>query len=464
MAKKSASKQSVEKATPASSSPKRPATKAKPTSDSPLPTSTDADVLVTSTQGPDAWSETHMPRGSTATAGNTRKHRLKAIVSEWKDEIAIVIAIFALAVSTVSLIINGYQQRKAAHKEAQAAAQAIFDNLRKTESRYQLTTPPVMAGSDDERFQLRVVTTLQDGKATAFFTLPWVLTYRNEKRTRSVVVNGEVREQDYTVGVPQRAPVSVGEYGAFGCVDCNSSYRLDLYLSAKRLQELSEHPTTASDHIRFARAAMDFGELEVTEIHLKEAAKAVEGGVPSVHQANIREQIGKTRLLMGDTIGGYRALAECKEFWRANKLRAQLGNLHDILNWEAQYACTVGDRLRAIICLEEMSQEVAGYKIGKARYSKMIEDAYATCLGILAAFEEFDPRMPVPREFVVHSSELGGWISPVEYCETVGLGAELPHWMAWDSATPDANLFRPDLPPAPDVEKSVLEPETVPRP
>lgn len=391
--------------------------------------------------------------GEMQTKTDRWKGRIKAFAVDWKDVIMMAVGIVALMISGATWFHNRSKEKADEKSKIQEAAQHIFDELHRTESRYQLSLPPVI-GDKQEPLRLRLVVATDFGKPAVYFTLPRVTAqytvYRRENTHESEVEAGRL----IPVAVQRTLPVQAGNFGAFGCVDCNSAFRLELYLAAQRVQKHTNFSLTASEHVRFARAAIDFGEITLAESHLDLAESSLKVDVPHVYRARIKEDVGKTRLLMGDTGRGHDAIAECKAFWRTSKLKGQLGNLHDVLNWEAQYFCTTGDGQRAMDCLKEMSEAIASYDIGKARSSKMIEDAYATCMALLAAFDETDPKIPVPRQFFVHSPDLGRWVSAVEHCRTIGYGDPLPPSMEWEI---NGEKISPEIQQYIDLGESVLD-------
>jgi MoxR-like ATPase len=280
----------------------------------------------------------------------------------------------------------------------------------------------------EEELALRQLAAKEQGVVKVFFRLPQVseiVGHRHEQRSRNVDIGGIAVPQNYTVrtdvvrNVPVRADVS-----AFGCVSCNSRERLDFYLIAQA--GIESYTPTATDWVRLARAAVDFGESYKAEEYLRVAEDLVAPSQSPVYRARSLEEIGKTYIIMRNSDKGKLLLEQAKSLWRTSKLDSQVGGLHDILVWEAQYASSQGDINTAGQRLAEMSEVVARYDLAESITSRMIHDAHAVCLTLLANKNNFDPALPVPPEYRTYAPAFGGWVSPHQIARTIDLIQIIP--------------------------------------
>jgi hypothetical protein len=300
--------------------------------------------------------------------------------------------------------------------------------LERTESRYSANDGSLVWSDKEEELALRQLAAKEQGVVKVFFRLAQVseiVGHRHEQRSRNVDIGGISVPQNYTVrtdvvrNVPVRADVS-----AFGCVSCNSRERLDFYLIAQA--GIESYTPTATDWVRLARAAVDFGESYKAEEYLRVAEDLVAPSQSPVYRARSLEEIGKTYIIMRNSDKGKLLLEQAKSLWRTSKLDSQVGGLHDILVWEAQYASSQGDINTAGQRLAEMSEVVARYDLAESITSRMIHDAHAVCLTLLANKNNFDPALPVPPEYRTYAPAFCGWVSPHQIARTIDLIQIIP--------------------------------------
>lgn len=191
---------------------------------------------------------------------------------------------------------------------------------------------------------------------------------------------------------------------AFACVGCDSPDRLLNYRSVLRLNEAE----SASDHVRIARAAIDFGEFDTARSHLELATVLLRENLDSPEASNrVWAQIGQTFMVMGQIARGEKLINDTKAFWRVDAERDQVGGLHSILLWEAQFAAFNQDLSKTEDALGQYATVVGGYSISPAQASRWIEDAYATCLMLSPPSTE----LPVPSAWRTFEPGLG-WCKP----------------------------------------------------
>ncbi|WP_146408289.1 hypothetical protein [Allorhodopirellula heiligendammensis] len=134
----------------------------------------------------------------------------------------------------------------------------------------------------------------------------------------------------------------------------------------------------------------------------------------AVELARTKEEIGKTFMIMQAFQKGADYIEQAKEHWRSSRLDFQVGGLHDILIWEAQFASSKGDHRTAELRLEEMSKVVSTYDLSQSKCSSIIHDAYGVCLALLANSNSSDPSLPIPFEYREYHPAFSGWVRPAE--------------------------------------------------
>ncbi|QDS92513.1 hypothetical protein FF011L_12590 [Roseimaritima multifibrata] len=307
----------------------------------------------------------------------------------------------------------------------------IFDGLAASETRYQGERPfGLFEGGMQHTLQLEIYFKGVKGEYRAFFRLPRASQIRTETRTRNVKgADGELMTQEYVVQIPvYEGPVAV-QVSPFGCVECESASRLDYFRQAQRITDVQ----LPADHIRIARAGIDFGELELAQYHLSRAVEAAANSdLPSIVISRAYVDVGKTYYILRDLESGREFLDKGKSLLRVNAREGQLGELHAVLSWEAQFAATRHDHSDLDALLSEFAATVDGYQVGESMTSKMIQDTYAICLAIRSSYHEFDPVISVPKEYKEYLPSAGGWVRPISVANTNDRN-EVPAFFKWQS-------------------------------
>lgn len=308
----------------------------------------------------------------------------------------------------------------------------VFLQLKQTENRYQLIRPESLTLSmSDGHFgstnvlKLEILVRPSSGNLRAYFRLPRTKLsfYRQQTLSNGTKLPLEAVEQ------PTTNPINIENVSPFECIDCTNNVRLALFVEAKKIRP-SSNELDPTELISLARAANDFGNIQIADRALEKAISALSQDFPNAFRSETLGEIGKTYLLMGNVGDGFAYLAKSRALWASDEHPFRTNPIYDSLLWEAQFACRSDDKQRATLRLKELSESVAVLDVSVSEKHRLVEGAFASCIAILAEFAEYDPEFDVPKTHILRDIN-GAWILVSEALQTATPQGELPPTMTW---------------------------------